>query len=292
MNFRGKLCHRLEVIVLLTVPILGHASVSDADLENQYSNKVLTMRGFYTGVSLHFDADGKPTGTVAPGAWTVDGQLRVEKISLKDGVVHIRGQRLFLFYDPETRQLRDVGTVKKGDKASKYFRSKVDKWDTKTGKTEIEVECGKAEPEMADVIKAMNAVFAAPDEPLTAAAPDFWRAWLERKQESTRQVVNPTTQEANVAKVGGGVSAPHAKWAPDPEYSEVARQAGYQATSVLWLVVGADGMPQNVRIGKPAGMGLDEQAVKAVQTWRFNPAKKDGSPVAVQINVEVNFKLY
>jgi len=190
VNFRAKLRHRLWVVVLFTVPILAHAGVSDADLENQYGNKVLTMRGSYPGASLHFDPDGRPTGTVAPGAWTVDAQLRVERISLRDGVVHIRGQRLFLFYDPETRQLRDVGTVKKGDKASEYFRPKIDEWDTKTGETEITVECGKAQPEMADVIKAMNAVFVAPDEPLTAAVPDFWRAWLE----------------ANIARVGRGVS--------------------------------------------------------------------------------------
>jgi TonB family protein len=292
MNFRGKLRHLLQLVVLLTVPILGRTSASTAELENQYGNKVLTMRGAYPGASLQFDPDGKPMGTVAPGAWTVDAQLRVEKISLKDGVLHIRGQRLFLFYDTETRQLRDVGAVKKDDKASKYFRTKIDKWDSKMGKTAIEVECGKAQPEMADVIKAMNAVFVAPDEPPAAAVPDFWRAWLERKQESTRQIVNPTTQEANVARVGRGVSPPHATYAPDPEYSEVARQAKYQATTVLWLVVGADGMPRNIRISRPAGMGLDEQAVKAVQTWRFDPAKKDGSPVAVQINVEVNFTLY
>ncbi len=40
------------------------------------------------------------------------------------------------------------------------------------------------------------------------------------------------------------------------------------------------------------GLGLDEKAIEAVRQWRFEPAKKDGTPVAVQINVEVNFRLY
>ena len=40
------------------------------------------------------------------------------------------------------------------------------------------------------------------------------------------------------------------------------------------------------------GLGLDEKALDAVRTWRFEPARKDGVPVAVQINVEVNFRLY
>jgi periplasmic protein TonB len=39
-------------------------------------------------------------------------------------------------------------------------------------------------------------------------------------------------------------------------------------------------------------MGLDEQAVNAVERWKFEPAKKDGQPVPVMINVEVNFRLY
>jgi TonB family protein len=39
-------------------------------------------------------------------------------------------------------------------------------------------------------------------------------------------------------------------------------------------------------------MGLDEKALEAVRTWKFTPAMKDGHPVAVQINVEVNFRLY
>ena len=39
------------------------------------------------------------------------------------------------------------------------------------------------------------------------------------------------------------------------------------------------------------GMGLDQAAIDAVQTWRFRPAAKNGTPVPVQINVEVNFRL-
>jgi TonB family protein len=39
-------------------------------------------------------------------------------------------------------------------------------------------------------------------------------------------------------------------------------------------------------------MGLDDKALEAVRTWRFEPALKDGRPVAVQVNIEVNFRLY
>ncbi len=93
-------------------------------------------------------------------------------------------------------------------------------------------------------------------------------------------------------RVGNGVSAPRALETPDPEYSEEARKAKFQGTVVLWLIVGPDGKPRDIRVSRPLGMGLDQKAVEAVNHWRFAPAMKDGRPVAVQINVEVNFRLY
>jgi len=93
-------------------------------------------------------------------------------------------------------------------------------------------------------------------------------------------------------RVGGGVSAPRAIFAPDPEYSEEARKAKYQGTVVLWVEVGPDGKPRQIRPQRTLGMGLDEKAMEAVRTWKFEPARLNGQPVAVQINVEVNFRLY
>ncbi len=93
-------------------------------------------------------------------------------------------------------------------------------------------------------------------------------------------------------RVGGGVSAPRGIYTPDPEYSEEARKAKWQGTVVLWVVIGPDGRPRDIRVQRSLGMGLDEKAVEAVRTWKFEPAKKDGQPVAVQVNIEVNFRLY
>jgi TonB family protein len=95
-----------------------------------------------------------------------------------------------------------------------------------------------------------------------------------------------------VFKVGGGVSAPKVLEQPDPEYSEEARKAKYQGTVLLWLIVGPDGRPRDIKVSRALGMGLDQKAVEAVRKWKFQPAEKDGRPVAVQINVEVNFRLY
>jgi TonB family protein len=93
-------------------------------------------------------------------------------------------------------------------------------------------------------------------------------------------------------RVGGGVSAPKPIYDPEPEYSEEARKAKYQGTCVLLLIVGPDGLPRDIRVTNTLGLGLDEKAIETVRKWRFEPARKDGKPVAVQIAVQVNFHLY
>lgn len=57
-------------------------------------------------------------------------------------------------------------------------------------------------------------------------------------------------------------------------------------------MVGPDGKPHNIRVVRTLGLGLDEKAIEAVKNWRFEPAMKDGKPVAVQINVDFNFNLH
>ncbi len=95
-----------------------------------------------------------------------------------------------------------------------------------------------------------------------------------------------------IYRVGGGVSAPRAIYAPDPQYSDEARKAKMQGIVVLTLVVAPDGHTRDIRVARTLGMGLDEKAIEAVKTWKFQPSVKDGRPVSVLVNVEVNFHLY
>ena len=96
-----------------------------------------------------------------------------------------------------------------------------------------------------------------------------------------------------VYRVGGGISAPVPLNTVEAEFSDEARRAKYQGVCLISMIVDAHGMPQNPRVIRPLGMGLDEKALEAVRKYRFKPALKDGkTPVPVMITVEVNFRLY
>ena len=92
-------------------------------------------------------------------------------------------------------------------------------------------------------------------------------------------------------RIGGGVSAPQLVFKVEPEYSEEARKAKFQGTVVLYVVVDEKGNPRDLRVVRPLGLGLDQKAIEAVQKWRFKPGLKDGRPVAVSAQIEVNFRL-
>jgi TonB family protein len=95
-----------------------------------------------------------------------------------------------------------------------------------------------------------------------------------------------------VFQVGGGVSPPRIKYKTEPEFSEEARKAKHQGTVLLSVVVGPDGKVHDARVVRSLGLGLDEKAIEAVRAWLFEPAEKNGRKVAVQVGIEVNFRLY
>jgi TonB family protein len=89
------------------------------------------------------------------------------------------------------------------------------------------------------------------------------------------------------------ISAPVVIHSVEAEYSEEAQRARYQGMCLISLIVDTQGIPQNIRVMRPLGMGLDEKAVEAIRQYKFKPAMRDGkTPVPVTIAIEVDFKLY
>lgn len=91
---------------------------------------------------------------------------------------------------------------------------------------------------------------------------------------------------------GNGVKLGRALSTPDPQYSDSARQAKITGTVILAVAVNARGAVDAVKVVRSVEPGLDQNAMDAVKQWKFTPATKDGKPVAVQIDMMVEFHLY
>jgi TonB family protein len=71
-----------------------------------------------------------------------------------------------------------------------------------------------------------------------------------------------------------GARAPEVVSRTEPAYSPEARHAAVNTTIKLSLMVNEHGMPEDVRVVRGAGFGLDEIAVHTVAAWRFDPASR------------------
>jgi periplasmic protein TonB len=90
-----------------------------------------------------------------------------------------------------------------------------------------------------------------------------------------------------------GVGLPSCFYMPNPPYSEEARKAKYSGTVLVEAVVTLDGKLTNLRVLKSPGLGLDDNTIQTLKTWRCKPAMgPNGRPVPVIVPFEVNFRLY
>ena len=103
----------------------------------------------------------------------------------------------------------------------------------------------------------------------------------------------PAQANEPIYKVGGHISAPQVKHRVTAQYTDEARRAKFQGVCLLSLVVDAQGNPQNVRVARALGMGLDLKAIEAIKQYKFKPAMKDGkTPIPVMVTIEIDFRLY
>ena len=103
---------------------------------------------------------------------------------------------------------------------------------------------------------------------------------------------------------GAGAGAPNGNYAnvvsqaaclhcPEPPYTDEARKAKLQGNVTLRVLIGADGRAARIQLVKGLGLGLDEQALQAVRSWRFVPARDARrQPVPTWVTIETRFQLF
>ncbi|HEY2496097.1 MAG TPA: energy transducer TonB [Candidatus Angelobacter sp.] len=90
----------------------------------------------------------------------------------------------------------------------------------------------------------------------------------------------------------GAVKVPRAIFTPEPAYSEEARRERFQGIVVLNVVVDKAGNISRIKLVRSLGHGLDQKAMEKVSIWHFDPGTHNGEPVAIEMNIEVSFRLY
>jgi TonB family protein len=100
----------------------------------------------------------------------------------------------------------------------------------------------------------------------------------------------PQQQQRDNYLVRSGVTPPVPISRVEPKFTELARDAEFQGPVLVQIVVNAEGQATDAHVNKKVGMGLDEEAIASVLQWKFQPATKDGQPVAVYAQVEVTFR--
>lgn len=100
-------------------------------------------------------------------------------------------------------------------------------------------------------------------------------------------------QNTEVFKPGKGITLPRVIKEVKPVYTPAAMEQKIHGSVWLLAVVTEKGDVGEVEVSRSLDKeyGLDEQAVKATREWKFEPGKKDGKPVPVQVTIELTFTL-
>jgi len=78
-----------------------------------------------------------------------------------------------------------------------------------------------------------------------------------------------------------------------PVYPAIARVRGYEGVVLVSAEVLPDGRVGSMKIRKSSGYTiLDQSAIEAVRPWKFEPAKKAGSPLTVWVDLPIKFVLH
>ena len=80
---------------------------------------------------------------------------------------------------------------------------------------------------------------------------------------------------------------------PVPAYPRSALRAGQEGAVMLRIDIDARGVPTDVQVVERSGdrdRAFDRAAIEAARQWRFQPATRNGEPVAATVQLPVEFR--
>jgi TonB family protein len=276
---------RVVVMIALAVsPVCAVAQKTEDEIKARMVGKALYLRGEWSQDKLEFDSSGHLSQSVTPIAFTLAG-VDIQTVTLSGKGLELDGQRVGLAFD------KDAMTRVVLPQRRAFSKAVPEKMTIRI-----------AVPADGDYTAALDEIFTDSFAGFYSPLPDCWQ-WYARSHHlipavavtATGSVLKPGNLVVSTGKlrmVGGSVTAPQLTYQVDPQYTQAAGNMHYEGMSLVRVILGANGIPSNLIIVRPLGLGLDEAAVAAVAEYRFRPATEDGKPVAVELNVEVNFRIF
>jgi len=245
------------IIVLLSLclpSVLAAANDLDNQIIKRYQNQVLALRDSIPEDGQDFDSAGKPMN---PGSeWLLySGLLYVNKVTIKADSLNLEGTSLI------------------------YFNAKHESGFPFGHPLKIRFHLDHQLHSADEAGQLIDRVFFLDEASLQRAKPEY-----RRSGESDEPIYRWGLDK--------DVLRPIAKYFPEPEMSAEARKARYQGTAVVRIVIDKNGLVSRISVERVLGMGLDAQAVSAIKKWRFQPATREGQPVAVEMTIQTTFKLF
>jgi TonB family protein len=184
---------------------------------------------------------------------------------------------------------RATGAPRSGGKDVRYFETRVDLFfvDARTGaliRWEPVVVKGETPPES---LRAAQTALREKAAPTLAALKAFRQAEIERAGAATPDA---DALDLRSGEVPPDVTPPIFFQRPRPEPTPDARDARVAATVTADVTLGTDGKVKNVEIVRWAGYGLEDAVRAALRGYRFKPAQRGKSPVAIRLLTEFNFR--
>lgn len=256
--------HRLVVALLLFIPSpasLAQPAPTQQSIQTRLQQTAFLMiRARLAGEHLIFDAQGNAVGKPQPAPLPLCA-VKVVAVTLTDTQPEIQAQRLDLAISGTTVQPQPLPHAP----------------------VDIVIARDPQHPETLDA-SVDRVLSAGIDRPFAETAPGYWQSWLYSYLHLAPPADPPFPGLVDVTNA----PPPILRYAPDPAFSKTARDRNFGGISLISVVVDAAGLPHDIRITEPVGMGLDESAVLAVMQYRFSPATAHGQPVPVRINIAVS----
>ena len=117
---------------------------------------------------------------------------------------------------------------------------------------------------------------------------------LQTSNSADREPMLPSVRRAasDVTAIAQNVVLPEiAEYTTPPLYSDEARRQRLQGIVTIGVRVDARGQLASARLVNGLGGGLDQNALVALRQWRFQPGRRDGVPVAMDAEVDIEFDL-